>query len=303
MVRTRSGKSTTSAEKIQDQKAPPKKSPTKTPRKSPIKSPRKSPRKSPMKSPTKPSIKTNQDKNGFGQFFVDLSFWNPTDKTFTFYACFMALFVLGTAGYSVYGMIDTKYPDFCFFALILIIRCFDIATNVCNELLRRNHLQDVILFTESATNAAEIFLLLFMVQKSSQYYVTGVVVSLFCVLALNVKYKDEDKIWVRLVTYWEFIAFVALNYEYVIAEERVRAYFSFVFVSMILDAFDFPDQYLNGSKMCEGLIIVARSCGIYALLTAQVLSQGNQFTNLELIFKSWLAGMSPDINDADPVQQ
>ena len=92
--------------------------------------------------------KAGKEKIGWAyKISTDLCIWKPTDKTFTFWSCLKGLIILLIAGCSVYVELDTKYPDFYFYELVLFIHAFDIATNFCNELLENGHLNDLILFS------------------------------------------------------------------------------------------------------------------------------------------------------------
>lgn len=264
MVRTRSGRGTTKAENKEKPLSP----------------------KKPKKSPKK-SSKLNEGWQY--QMLIDFCVWKPTDKTFTYWACLKGLFFLLIAGYSVYDAVGSQYPDFHFFVLILGIHCFDILTNFCNELFGNGHLNDVILFTESGKNIGDIFLFLFMVNKTSNLFVTAAVLITCNTLALNIRFKNDEKIWVRLLSYCVLIACFVFNYQYIVSNCRITTYFCLVFASMIFDAFDFPDKYFAAIPMCEGLVIASRSFGIYMLITAQLLSGDKKdYTSFEYMIKAWI---------------
>lgn len=273
MVRTRSGKATTRAEKKETQEIKP--------------SPKSSPKKASKRSPKK----AGKLQPGWQyDLLMDLCPWKPTEKTFTFWSCLAGLNILVIAGYSVYLSLGTKYTDSYFFAIILGIHCFDILSNFCNELFGNGHLNDVIIFTESAVNVSEAFLVLFMMDQASNLIITAVVMMTFNILALNIKFMNDEKIWIRLATYSVLMACFAFNYyQNVMTDIRITAYVGLVFVSMIVDTFDFPDKYFNLIPMCEGIVIFARSLGIYMLITADLVSgTSNGFTTIEYIIKSWI---------------
>lgn len=274
MVLTRSGRGTTKAENDIKPQSPKKQ---RTPKKSISKSPKKSPKKS------------NTQNKGY-QILVDLCLIKPTDKTFTGWSCLTALFILAITAYSVFDESDTIHPNACFLSLILVIHAFDISTNFCNELLGKGgHLTDVIFFTESAVNIGDVFLFLVMIHQTCNLFITAAVMITFNILALNIKYKNDDTTWVRLLSYIVLIACFAFNYQFVITNCRITTYFSLIFASMIFDAFDFPDKYFNAIPMCEGLIIFSRSLGVYMLITAQLLStKEDHNTNFEGMMKSWI---------------
>lgn len=230
-------------------------------------------------------VRTSADKWAY-QILTDLCVWKPTDKTFSFWSCLKGLIILIITGYSIFDEVNTKYPDFYFYQFVLAIHAFDILTNFCNELLEKGHLNDMILFTETIANISEIYLFLFMINQASNLWITVVALHSFYILALNIHYKDEDNIFVRVITYSILFACFALNHEFIMNDTRMTVYVSFIFVSMVCDAFDFPDKYINSKiPICEGLVIFSRAVGIYMLITAQLISNNSaQFTNFESKF-------------------
>ena len=274
MVRTRSGKASTKAEKEEDKMK-------KTPTPSASSSPRK-------------ILRVNTKKVSWPyQILIDLCFWKPTDKTFTYWSCLNGLSFLMIAAYSVFDELNTKYPDFYFYQFVLAIHTFDLLTNFCNELLENGHLNDMILFTETLCNISEIYLFLFMINQASNLWITVIALASFYILALNMKYKNNDIIWVRVVTYSLLFICFGLNNEFIMSNTRMTAYVSFIFVSMIVDAFDFPDNYtwFKTIPICEGLVIFSRAAAIYMLITVQLISNNNyaDFTNFESMIKGFIA--------------
>jgi len=265
MVRTRSGKVTTKQEKIEDAlKSPPKK-----------------------KSAEKKGKKVRHSKKY--QFLVDLCFWKPTDKTHTFWSCILGTIFLALASFSVNNAVWAKYPDFYFFQMLIAIHWFDLLTNFCNELVGRGHLNDEVLFTEAAVNITEAFLFLFYVHQSANLFITAVVVLTFVVLGLNIKYKNEDRVSVRLMAYSALMCCSPFLFAQSMQNGRISIYFSLLFISMIVDAFDFPDKYFKSLTICEGTVIFSRALGTYFLITAQLVQQAG-YTNIEQFIKG-LFGM------------
>ena len=178
MVRTRSGKSTTKAEKVETKEAQQpeqsespagfniKPSPLNvgfnalkkvlSPIVSPFTSPFKSTINSPLKKPApmtnltsilrSPSIAVSR-LPWHRQLSQDLTVWSPTEKTFTLWACIVAVAVLVVCCDSVYWQIGAKYPDFHFLALVLAIHAVDVLTNFLNEFKSNGGLDVAILFS------------------------------------------------------------------------------------------------------------------------------------------------------------
>mmetsp|Transcript_20624 Transcript_20624/g.18206 ORF Transcript_20624/g.18206 Transcript_20624/m.18206 type:complete len:270 (+) Transcript_20624:107-916(+) len=267
MVRTRSGRASTKQENDE----------------TPVK--QVSPKKVTIKSP-----RVNTQKVGWAYgILIDLCFAKPTDKTFSFWSCLQGLIILGIAGYSVFDELHLVYPDFYFYQFILAVHAFDLLTNFCNELVGNGHLNDMILFTETMCNISEIYLFLFMINQASNLWITVVVLASFYILALNLKYKTDDKIWVRVVTYLVLFMCFGLNNEFIMNDIRITAYASFVFASMVFDAFDFPDKFVNLIPMCEGLVIFSRAAAVYMLITSQLIANKDaEFTNFELTIKGFI---------------
>lgn len=313
MVRTRSGKSTTKAEKEEEKaqeavsESPDVKpsplnlgmsalkkvlSPLVSPFVSPITSPLKkkpatltnltSPMKSPLKSPSKAVPRLPWHR----QLRKDLTVWSPTEKTFTLWACFVALAVLIVCGDSVYWQMGAKYPDFHFLALVLAIHVFDVLTNFVNEFKGNGRLDVAILFTEAAVNASEALVFVNLMGGATYMCIMVVVISTFNVLSLNIGWKDEERLWVRAMAYVVLGSCFAMFGDF-IHNTRLTAFASAFSVALVMDIFDFPDKPL-GARMCEGSVMLCRSIGVYMLITADLLkdTKHGQWTMLEQNFKS-----------------
>jgi len=329
MVRTRSGKSTTQAEKKEEKKAqlsakqtespagsqPPQPTPQSplnaginTIKKllSPIKSPFKSPffssnasstaapfsnllnspsakLGSPMKSPSRmPRIPKLPWHRQLGQ---DLAVWSPTEKTFTLWACLGSLAVLIACSESVYWQIGVKYPEFYFLSLALFIHAVDVLTNFLNEF--NGGWDTAIYFTEAAVNASEALLFINIMDGSSYLCVMTMMICVFNVLSLNISYKDEERLWVRAMAYAVLGVCFGIFSDFVNSTRLVAFVCAFT-MAMVLDMADFPDKWIS-LRMCEGLVMMCRSIGVYMLITADVLNNSKlQFTKMEQQLKAMI---------------
>jgi len=283
MVRTRSGKATTSEEKKEDSKK--------------IKSPKRTeaaqvphvsfdgnvidqPGKTYLKSPTVHSSRNrtfafpsdattgNALKTKFKQspFFFTTSSLGIFILTLTVWACWVHL---GGNAFS------TKLQ---FLNLVLVIHIIDIVANFCNEICDGARNTDAaFFFTEAAMNVSETMLFLYSVSSSgspSFVAVSLVVGAMFPVCWLNVRMRDEDKMWVRLIAYAVLAVAMATNWKSIGEESRLLVYAVLAFNAMIADVFDFPDN-CTSYQWCDGMVLLMRSIGCYFLVTFELLRQSN----------------------------
>lgn len=220
------------------------------------------------------------------QLAQDLTVWRPTEKTFTLWACIVAVTILVVCCNTIHWQIGTRYPDFYFLALVLAIHAVDVCTNFLNEFKSNGRLDVAILFTEAAVNASEALLFVNLMGGSSYLCVMVVVIGTFNVLSLNIGYKDEDKMWVRASAYATLGVCFAIFGDFA-QSTRLTVFASVFSVAMVFDIADLPDKWLD-VRMCEGLVMLSRSIGAYMLITADLLkdSKHSEWTMLEKNLKS-----------------
>jgi len=238
-----------------------------------------SPIKSPSRMPRVPKLAWHL------QLAQDLTVWKPTEKTFTLWACLVALAVLVMCCDSVYWQIGVKYPEFHFLAVVLFIHAVDVLTNFLNEF--KGGWDVAIFFTEAAVNASEALLFINIMNGSSYLCVMTMMIGTFNVLSLNIGYKDEDRLWVRAMAYAVLGVCFAIFADFV-NSARLVGFVSTFTVAMVLDMADFPDKWV-GLRMCEGLVILCRSIGVYMLITADLLKDSKlELTTMEQQLKAMI---------------
>jgi len=272
MVRTRSGKSTFKEVDDETTASSAESKPTVG------KSPRSTNRKRVLTSPRLMKSNAQQPKSWIYGILKDLCVWRPTERTWSFWLYINGLFVLSIAAVSIYG--ETPSENLLLMALALALHAFDILTNFCNELLDSGHLNTMILFTECALNLSETFLLLWIVQQSSFLWVSLICLLSINFLSFNVKFKDDEKIWVRIMAYLILCVCCGAQYEFMQQHARLTAYAIFLLLAMLVDVADFPDRCFSLS-VCDALWSFFRSVGFYMLLTQTCLSSEQSFTTYE----------------------
>jgi len=228
--------------------------------------------KSPRSKSSEPS---NADISPWYQILIDLYFWRPTDRILeTYWLCLAALIIVVLAAFSIaVELNDFKFPDFYFLLMIVMVHIVDIGANFRNEMKGNGHLTVLLLFTESAMNLTEIYLVLFVFDQSSAVVLFAVAAFTGNVLLRNIKYRDDDKISVRVLSYALLLACFAWNYDGFYKDVRLAIYAANVCVAMLIDLCDFPDRYFDALTVCEGLVVFTRSVAVYCLITFYLLWQ------------------------------
>lgn len=290
MVRTRSGKATTNEEKKESQKMQKKmKSPKAV--SSGLKDPKSPPQvnhvsfegdvndqpgKAYLKSP---SITSTKNKSfAFPSSRINWcskfkSSWKQSPFFFTasFLALSFSLFTAWTVWVELKGVTNTLLQ---FLFLVLAIHQVDIGSNLMNRVLDGDMNSDsAYFFTESALNLSEVMLFLYTansIGSTSVVAIALVVTLMFPACWLNVRFRDEDKLWVRVLAYIVLMVTLALNYESIMVNERLIAYTSMVVCAMMSDILDVPDNYA-ALEWCDGLVMMMRSVACYSLMTHELL--------------------------------
>ena len=128
---------------------------------------------------------------------------------------------------------------------------------------------------------------MYIVNKATYAFVIGTVFITLNVVAINIKRKwwqNDEYQWTRAMSYWMLL--FAYDGFFGMDDKRMRIYFSLLFVTMIADAFDFPDKFAgsrrNDVPMSEGLCILTRAVGSYMLITSWLIEvQGAHYTQFE----------------------
>lgn len=289
MVRTRSGKATTSEENKEIPKIGKK---IKSPQRSAMKSPKKSelashvsfdsnvndqPGKTYLKSPT---VATSRNKGFSFPSLGGRSRWSllkssVKESPFFFVACLMAMCIIHyTTGALWVHQGGNTNTLFQFIFLVLAVHQVDIVANICNELLDGTMNSDsAFFFTEAGVNVSEVLLFLYSVHPtaSPSFAMIALVVGLmFPVCWMNVRFMDDDKIWIRCLAYAVLIISLATNWESIMGNTRMLWYASLVGCAMIVDLFDLPDNY-TPYHVCDGMVLLMRSAGCYMLITNEML--------------------------------
>jgi len=301
MVRTRSGKATTKEEDedtVVETKAKPSKT-TKAPKtKKPeplqtTKEPAKSkpdaaaaahvsfesnvkdqPGKTYLKSPTVKSL-TNafsfpaiQSK---GCLFKEKLIKSPFFFAASLSAMLILTFTVFTVRQQLSGASSTLFQ---FLFLVLAVHELDIVANVFNELVDGSSNSDAaFFFTEAGLNVSEVMLFLYAVHpEGTPSFVTiaFVVGAMFPACWMNVRFRDEDKLWVRMLAYTVLTVCLMMNGRAILEDKRLFIYTSFVTYAMIADLLDLPDAHTSLS-WCDGMVMVLRSLGCYFLVTQTML--------------------------------
>lgn len=297
MVRTRSGKATTTEEKKEVQKSQIEKK-MKSPKAAPKalkqqKSPQVNhvtfdrnvndqPGKSYLKSP---SIKSSGNKS-FSFPSSNSSWWStfksgwkqsPFFFTTSFVALSISIFTAWTVWVELKGVTSTLLQ---FLFLVLAIHQVDIGANLMNRILDGDMNSDsAYFFTESALNLSEVMLFLYTINTVGSTSVVGialVVTFMFPACWLNVRFRDEDKLWVRIMAYIVLMGTLAVNWEGIMENERLLCYSGLVVCAMTADILDLPDNYTQ-FEWCDGLVMMLRSVACYSLITHELLK--NTYSN------------------------
>lgn len=291
MVRTRSGKATTTAEKKEIKKIGKK---IKSPPKPAMKSPQRNkdaaaaahvsfdsdvndqPGKTYLKSPT-----VNSSKNkGFTFPGGKSSAWSLLksklqDSPFFFTASLVAMGIIQFTTWSLWVQLGGNTGTiFQFLFLVLAIHQVDIVANLCNEILDGSLNSDsAFFFTEAGVNVSEVMLFLYSVHPTASpsfVAIALVVGTMFPACWMNVRFRDQDKIWVRCLAYGVLTISLVSNWSAIYEDQRLFCYASFVAYAMIADILDLPDNYVE-YQWCDGMVLVMRSVGCYLLITHQLL--------------------------------
>lgn len=299
MVRTRSGKATTAKEeedKVGNKMTSPKSKPkaskkTKTPKGNKSNSDaaaaahvsferdvKDQPGKTYIKSPTAKSLKKVFSFRMSGDGKGTTLTLKLRESPFFFTVSIVAMLLLSFTAVTVWAQLGVASPTlFQFLILVLCIHQLDIVANVCNELLDGNSNSDAaFFFTEAAMNVSEVMLFSYSVHPDGTPSFVGiafVVGAMFPACWMNVRFRDEDQVWVRALAYVVLTGYLVFNGMTIIGDKRLFCYASFVAYAMIADLFDLPDKYTSNSY-CDGMVMVLRSFGCYLLVTYTMLKSG-----------------------------
>jgi len=238
------------------------------------------PGKTYLKSPT-----VNSSRNKTFAFPSSGSRWavlktKSRESPFFFASSTVAILILAMTSWASWAQSggDIFSTRLQFLNLVLAIHVVDVWANVCNEICDgASNTDAAFFFTEAATNVSETMLFLYSVSSSgspSFVAVSLVVGAMFPVCWLNVRMRDADKMWVRLLAYAVLAVAFASNWQSIAGDSRLLVYASSVFVAMVADVLDFPDN-CTSYQWCDGLVAVTRSAGCYLLVTHELLRQSN----------------------------
>jgi len=234
------------------------------------------PGKTYLKSPTVKSLKkafTFPSINSKGAAFREKLRKSP----FFFSSSLCAMLVLTLSALTVRDQISGTSTLAQFVLLVLAVHFLDIVANVFNEVVDGKSNSDAaFFFTEAGLNVSEVMLFLHTVHPSgtpSFVTIAFVVGSMFPACWLNVRFRDDDKMWVRMLAYAVLVGCLLVNAAAVSQDRRLCLYGFLVVHAMLVDLLDVPDAYTPLS-WCDGMVMVLRSIGCYVLVTHSLLRTG-----------------------------
>jgi len=242
------------------------------------------PGKSYLKSPR---VKLSSRKKSLTLSTTTSYLWdNVKDSPFFFSSSVFALMICGLIQLTVWSQLQGNTGTLLQFLFMVVhIHQADIMANIMNRLLDGDMNSDcAYFFTESALNVSEVMLLLYTVSKMGEtsFVTIAIVVTLmFPACWLNVRFREEDKLWVRCLAYAVLVGCVAMNWKVIESDMRLQRYAICTAIAMVMDIFDLPDGFISKWEMCDGVVMVLRSAGCYMLITHELL-KNNRYSDTTL---------------------